>query len=206
MLLIIVGVVFMEGAQRKIPIQYAGRSSAVLSGRRDSSLPIKLNSASVIPVIFASTLLSIPTTIANFIGTGNAQTWLIRIFSTTKPIGFALYIILIYLFSFFYSFLQINPDQIAENLQKQNAYIPGVRPGDETASYISRVLFKITMVGATYLTLVAIIPIIMSWIFALPSSVQVGGTGLIIVVGVALETAKQLKSETEEKEYKGLLS
>jgi preprotein translocase subunit SecY len=206
LVLIIVGVVFMEGAQRKIPIQYAGRSSAVLSGRRDSSLPIKLNSASVIPVIFASTLLSIPTTIANFIGAGNAQTWLIRIFSSTKPIGFALYIILIYLFSFFYSFLQINPDQIAENLQKQNAYIPGVRPGDETASYISRVLFKITMVGATYLTIVAIIPIILSWIFALPPSVQIGGTGLIIVVGVALETTKQIKSETEEKEYKGLLS
>lgn len=206
LVLIIVGVVFMEGAQRKIPIQYAGRSSAVLSGRRDSSLPIKLNSASVIPVIFASTLLSIPTTIANFIGAGNAQTWLIRIFSSTKPIGFALYIILIYLFSFFYSFLQINPDQIAENLQKQNAYIPGVRPGDETASYISRVLFKITMVGATYLTIVAIIPIILSWIFALPASVQIGGTGLIIVVGVALETTKQIKSETEEKEYKGLLS
>lgn len=206
LILIIVGVVFMEGAQRKIPIQYAGRSSAVLSGRRDSSLPIKLNSASVIPVIFASTLLSIPTTIANFIGKGNAQTWLVRIFSSTKPIGFALYIILIYLFSFFYSFLQINPDQIAENLQKQNAYIPGVRPGDETASYISRVLFKITMVGATYLTLVAIIPIILSWIFALPASVQIGGTGLIIVVGVALETTKQIKSETEEKEYKGLLS
>lgn len=206
LILIIVGVVFMEGAQRKIPIQYAGRSSAVLSGRRDSSLPIKLNSASVIPVIFASTLLSIPTTIANFIGAGNAQTWLVRIFSSTKPIGFALYIILIYLFSFFYSFLQINPDQIAENLQKQNAYIPGVRPGDETASYISRVLFKITMVGATYLTLVAIIPIILSWIFALPASVQIGGTGLIIVVGVALETTKQIKSETEEKEYKGLLS
>ena len=206
LILIIVGVVFMEGAQRKIPIQYAGRSSAVLSGRRDSSLPIKLNSASVIPVIFASTLLSIPTTIANFIGAGNAQTWLVRIFSSTKPIGFALYIILIYLFSFFYSFLQINPDQIAENLQKQNAYIPGVRPGDETASYISRVLFKITMVGATYLTIVAIIPIILSWIFALPASVQIGGTGLIIVVGVALETTKQIKSETEEKEYKGLLS
>lgn len=206
LILIIVGVVFMEGAQRKIPIQYAGCSSAVLSGRRDSSLPIKLNSASVIPVIFASTLLSIPTTIANFIGAGNAQTWLVRIFSSTKPIGFALYIILIYLFSFFYSFLQINPDQIAENLQKQNAYIPGVRPGDETASYISRVLFKITMVGATYLTLVAIIPIILSWIFALPASVQIGGTGLIIVVGVALETTKQIKSETEEKEYKGLLS
>ena len=213
LILIIVGVVFMEGAQRKIPIQYAGRSSAVLSGRRDSSLPIKLNSASVIPVIFASTLLSIPTTIANFIGAGKndklvelAKAWLIRIFSSTKPIGFALYIILIYLFSFFYSFLQINPDQIAENLQKQNAYIPGVRPGDETASYISRVLFKITMVGATYLTIVAIIPIILSWIFALPASVQIGGTGLIIVVGVALETTKQIKSETEEKEYKGLLS
>ena len=130
---------------------------------------------------------------------------MLNIFSTSEPIGFVLYVVLIVLFSFFYSFLQINPDKMAEDLQKQNAYIPGIRPGDETASYISRVLFKITMLGATYLVLVAILPIIITKIFNLPSSVQVGGTSLIIVVGVAIETAKQIKTQSQEKEYRGFI-
>ena len=99
----------------------------------------------------------------------------------------------------------MNPENIAENLQKNNAYIPGVRPGEETASYISRVLFKITMVGATYLSIVAAVPIIVSKIFNLPPSVQIGGTGLIIVVGVAIETAKQIKNLLKEQQYTGFL-
>ena len=206
MILIIIGVVFMEGAQRKIPIQYANRPAAAsFRGRNDSNIPIKLNSASVIPVIFASTLMSLPLTVANFLNAGKAQTWLLNIFSTEKPIGFVVYIVLIVVFSFFYSFLQMNPEKMAENLQKQNAYIPGIRPGDETASYISRVLFKITMLGATYLVLVAILPIIATAIFDLPASVQVGGTSLIIVVGVAIETAKQIKTQSQEKQYRGFI-
>ena len=99
----------------------------------------------------------------------------------------------------------MDPSRISENFSKSGTYIPGIRPGDETASYISRVLFKITMVGATYLTLVAVTPIVMTWIFGLPRSIQIGGTGLIIVVGVALETAKQLKTDIEEKQYRGFL-
>ena len=206
MILIIIGVVFMEEAQRKIPVQYANRpATAAFRGRSDSNIPIKLNSASVIPVIFASTLMSLPLTVASFLNAGSAKTWLNSIFSTSEPIGFVVYIILIVLFSFFYSFLQMNPEKMAENLQKQNAYIPGIRPGDETASYISRVLFKITMLGAAYLVLVAIIPIIVTKIFNLPSSVQVGGTSLIIVVGVAIETAKQIKAQSQEKQYRGFI-
>ena len=203
---IIIGIVFMEAAQRKIPIQYANRpSSAMFRGRNDSNIPIKLNSASVIPVIFASTLTSLPLTIANFIQNTAAKTWLTNVFSSSEPIGFALYIVLIYVFSFFYTFMQMSPDKMAENLQKQNAYIPGIRPGEETAAYISRVLFKITVVGATYLAIVAALPIIVSSIFNLPSSVSVGGTSLIIVVGVAIETAKQIKQAAQEKEYHGFL-
>lgn len=206
MLLIILGVVFMEAAQRKVPIQYSNRpSSAALMGRNESNIPIKLNSASVIPVIFASTLMSLPTTISNFLGDGTAKSILTAIFSTTKPIGFTLYMVLIVVFTFFYSFLQMSPDQMADNLQKQNAYVPGIRPGDETAAYFSRVLFKINVVGAIYLCILAALPIIMTWIFDLPSSVQVGGTGLIIVVGVAVETAKQIKTSTQEKQYRGFL-
>jgi len=206
LILIIVGVVFMEQAQRKIPIQYANRpAGSAFRGRNDSNIPIKLNSASVIPVIFASTLMSLPTTIANFITHTGWQTWLNNIFNSSEPIGFALYIILIYVFSFFYTFLQMSPDKMAENLQKQNAYIPGIRPGEETASYISRVLFKITIVGATYLAVLASLPIIVAGIFDLPASVQIGGTSLIIVVGVAIETAKQIKQTSQEKEYHGFI-
>jgi len=207
MIAIVVGVVFMEAAQRKIPIQYANRpAAAAFRGKSESNIPIKLNSASVIPVIFASTLMSLPTTIVNFLDqSNNVVYWIGQIFNYTNPIGFAVYIILIFVFSFFYSFLQMNPEKMAENLRKQNAYVPGIRPGAETASYISRVLFKITMVGATYLAIVASLPIIMSFIFDLPASVQVGGTSLIIVVGVAIETAKQLKTQAQEKQYRGFI-
>ena len=119
--------------------------------------------------------------------------------------GFLLYIILIVVFSFFYSFLQLNPEKMSENLQKQNAYVPGVRPGEETTGYISRVLFKITVVGATYLAIVAILPILMTVLFDLPPSAQIGGTSLIIVVGVAIESWKQLKQAKQEKQYRGFI-
>ncbi|MFA7126453.1 MAG: preprotein translocase subunit SecY [Bacilli bacterium] len=208
---IIVAIAFMESAQRKIPIQYANRPAAAsFRGKSDSNIPIKLNSASVIPVIFASTLMSLPQLIIS-IGNLNLESgvgyWLHQTFSTTETIGFIVYIILIFVFSFFYAFLQINPEKMSENLQKNNAYIPGVRPGEETASYLARVLFKITMVGATYLSLVAVIPIIISSAFKLTSSaIQIGGTGLIIVVGVAIETYKQLKTQMQEKQYRGFIN
>ena len=205
-ILIIVGVTFMEAAQRKIPIQYANRpAAAALRGKTESNIPIKLNSASVIPVIFASTLMSLPITIINFFPNASISNTLNTIFNYTQPIGFVIYILLIFVFSFFYSFLQMNPDKISENLQNQNAYIPGIRPGADTASYLSRVLFKITMVGATYLSVLAALPIILQRVFNLSSAVQIGGTSLIIVVGVAVETAKQLKTETQEKQYRGFI-
>ncbi len=204
-LVIIVAIIWMEGLQRKIPIQYANRpAAAALRGRQDSNVPLKLNSASVIPVIFASTLLSVPLTIINF--TSVDTTWWEMIFSYQKPIGFALYIILIFLFSFFYSFLQINPEQMAENLKKQNAYIPGVKPGEDTAAYISKVLFKITLLGATYLAVIASLPMIITLVFNITSSnVSVTGTSIMIVVGVAIETAKQIKTEVQSQEYHGFM-
>ena len=206
---IIVGVVYMEGLQRKIPIQYANRpAQAKMSGAQDSNIPLKINSASVIPVIFASTILSIPTTIINFIeqsGTKISEWWSIC-FSYTKPIGFAIYVILIFVFSFFYSFMQIDPDKISDNLKKQNAYIPGVKPGEATAQYISKVLFKITLLGATYLAVLASIPMLVGVIFKdLPASVQIGGTSIMIVVGVAIETWKQIKTSSQSQEYHGFM-
>ena len=204
-LIIIVAIIWMEGLQRKIPIQYANRpAAAAIRGKQDSNVPLKLNSASVIPVIFASTLLSVPLTIVNF--TSVDTTWWEMIFSYEKPIGFALYIILIFLFSFFYSFLQISPEKMAENLKKQNAYIPGVKPGEDTAAYISKVLFKVTLLGATYLAIVASLPMIITLIFNIQSAgVSVGGTGIMIVVGVAIETAKQIKTEVQSQEYHGFM-
>ena len=209
------------------PIQYSNRPGAAkFQGASDSTFPIKLNSASVIPVIFASTLMSIPTTIVSLLGltdtTKYAATtgayklgyWLNQIFNTTSTvdgkttinvIGFILYIVLIILFSFFYSFLQIDPDKMADNLKKQNAYIPGYKPGEETADFISRVLFKVTLLGATYLAILASLPIIFTWVFKLSSNVSIGGTSIMIVVGVAIETVKQIKQESEKQEYHGFL-
>lgn len=206
---IIIGVVWMEGLTRKIPVTYTNRPAAAkLVGKQGQDIPIKLNSASVIPVIFASTLLSLPTTILEFV-TANGKTiseWWYTIFSYQKPIGFAIYIILIFVFAFFYSFLQIDPDKMADNLKKQNAHILGVKPGEDTAIFISKTLFKVTLLGATYLAVLASIPVIVTFIFPnLPASVQIGGTSLMIVVGVALETIKQIKTEGQSQDYKGFL-
>jgi preprotein translocase subunit SecY len=131
--------------------------------------------------------------------------WLNQLFSYQEPLGYAVYVILIFVFAFFYAFVQINPEKIAENLQKQNAYIPGVRPGIETENYVSRTLFKITIIGASYLVVIASLPIFASMIFSLPSQVQIGGTSLLIVVGVAIETTKQIKTDTQDKKYSGFI-
>lgn len=193
--LVLTGVIYMQIAVRKVPTQYANRQ-----GKSDSHIPIKLNSAGVIPVIFASTLLSVP--LSAFSGKSE---WVTQIFSSSKPIGFMVYVLLIFVFSFFYSFLMINPEKISDNLQKQNAFVPGVRPGEETQYYLARLLFKITVIGATYLTILAIIPIIAANVFNLPSIITIGGTSLLIVVGVSVETAKQLETQANDKTYKGFI-
>lgn len=205
-ILMICAVVFFEGAQRKIPVQYANRQQG---GKSD--IPIKLNSANVIPVIFASTLLSIPLTIVGMLGqnTSTAGYWIEQVFSYQQPIGIALYILLIFFFSFFYSFMTVDPETISENLDKQGAYIPGYRRGEETTNQLAKMLFRTTLIGATYLTILALVPIIVSKSYGFTaqeaSVITIGGTSLIIVVGVAIETAKQLETASETKEYKGFL-
>lgn len=200
---ILVGVVYMEKAVRKIPTQYANRQ-----GRSDSHIPVKLNTAGVMPVIFASTILSIPATIMGFAGIDEQTTagfWLSNIFSYSKPLGFAIYMFLIFIFSFFYTFITVKPDEIADDLQKSNAFIPGVRPGEDTQNFIAKVLFKVTVIGATYLAVLAAIPIICTIVFKLPQQVSIGGTSILIIVGVAIETAKQLETEASEKAFKGFM-
>lgn len=200
--LIILGVVFLEATVRKIPVQYANRS-----GKSDSNIPIKLNTSGVMPVIFASTIMSIPLTILGLTGSdGKFGYWLEQTFNTEYPIGMIVYIILIYVFSFFYAFMQLDPGKVSDNLQKSNAFVPSVRPGQETENYISRVLFKVTLIGATYLAVLAMIPIITAKIFNFNSNaITIGGTGLLIVVGVAVETMKQLEVQATEQTYSGFI-
>lgn len=205
----ILAVVYFEGAVRKVPVQYANRQA----GQQGSDIPIKLNSASVIPVIFASTIMSIPMTIIGVLSlkaeSSTAAYWINQIFSTSEPIGIAIYIIFIVFFSFFYSFMQLDPEKIADNLEKQGAYIPGYRPGEETKHQLSKMLFRITEIGALYLVILAMVPIIVSKAFQFSSSeassITVGGTSLIIIVGVAIETFRQIETASETKEYKGFL-
>lgn len=204
---ILLGIIFMQAVDRKVPIQYANRSSqSKLSGKHASNIPIKLNSAGVISVIFAITILSLPLTIVQFANlSGPVATWITEIFSSSRPIGFTLYVFLIFVFTFFYSFLQVNPEKVATNLSNQNAYIPGVRPGNDTEIYFSKILFKVTLLGAVYLSFVAVVPILTAWAFDLPPTVTVGGTSLLIVVGVAVETFKQITTEANKQEYKGFI-
>ncbi len=205
---VIVGVVFMESAKRKVPVQYANRQQG---GKADSNIPIKLNTSGVIPVIFASTLLSIPLSIVGMTTSDTSSGigyWFNLFFNYQEPIGMILYVILIYLFSFFYAFMTIDPEKMADNLQKSNAFIPGVRQGEETVGYISKLLFKITLIGATYLTVLALIPLIISKVFAFTqaeaSVITIGGTSLLIIVGVAIETTKQMETAATETTYSGL--
>ncbi len=199
--LIIIGVIYVQEAERRIPLQYANKTTGSY-GSEQSFLPIKLNTASVIPVIFASSLLAIPATIANFVNNDGFTKFVSTYLDYSKPVGFVLYIVLIFFFGYFYTFLQLKPEDVAENLKNNGGYIPGVRPGKETEEYVSHTLSRITIVGTILLIILAIIPIIFTSVTKLPSSVSIGGTGLLIVVGVALETYKQLEGSLATRTYK----
>lgn len=202
---ILLGVVYMQIATRKIPVQYANRQ-----GKSDSNIPMKINSAGVIPVIFAQTIMSIPLTVAGFAGASSSTGWISNIFSTGKPIGFILYVILIVIFTFFYSFMTINPEKIANNLSNSNAYVPGIRPGQDTQDYVAKLLFKITVIGTTYLVLLAVLPILTSVVFGFTGSdaqaITLGGTSLLIIVGVAIETTQQIETDASQTAYSGIFN
>ena len=192
-LLIVVGIIWIQLAERRIPIQHANRTSSSYGGQQNF-LPIKINSAGVIPVIFASTFVAIPSTIVAVIGNETAINFVENYISYTSLTGFFLYIALIFFFGYFYTFLQMNPEEMSKNLNKSGAYIPGVRPGVDTSKYISIVLKNLTIVGSVFLTIIAGLPILFSNLSGLPAEVTIGGTGLLIVVGVAIETSKQIES------------
>ncbi len=199
-LLIVVGIIFVENAERRIPIQYANKSNSTYGGKQQY-LPFRLNSAGVIPVIFASALVSIPSIVAQFINKEGLTLFINKWIVMNTPTGLILYVVLIFAFSYFYTFIQIKPKDMAENLNKNGGYIPGIRPGDETEKYLVKILRRLTVVGATILTVIAALPVVFGMVSSLPTSVTIGGTGLLIVVGVALETYKQIESQLVSRNY-----
>ena len=204
---IVIFVVFNEGAVRKIPIIYATSSNTTMRTKDQTHMPIKINSSGVIPVIFASSVLAAPRTIVSFMETSSVTTWINTIFNYQEPVGFILYILMIIGFTFFYSNLQIDADKISDDLKKNGGSIPGVRTGTDTKNYIKKVLNRITVVGSLSLCIIAAIPIItpVIWSQTANASLSLGGTGLIIVTGVALETVKQIKTHITRKEYHGYI-
>ena len=206
-LAIVVFVVFEEGAIRKIPIIYATNTQTVMHTKESTNLPIKINSSSVIPVIFAASVLAAPRTIISFMKSTSTTQMIDNILNYQKPIGFVLYIVMIILFTFFYSNLQIDAKKISEDLNKSGGAIPGVRTGDDTKKYIGTVLNRVTVVGSLFLAIIASIPIIAPEIWKMTSNnaLSLGGTGLIIVTGVALETVRAIKSMLTRREYHGYI-
>lgn len=199
-ILIVVGIIWVQLAERRIQIQYANKSTSAY-GAQNSFLPIKLNSAGVMPVIFASILTTIPATIVALTKNQNAIDFVNNYIVYDSPTGFILYIILILFFGYFYTFMVMNPDEMSKNLNERGGYIPGIRPGEDTSKYISNSMGKLTMVGSMFLVILAAIPIIFSLIFNLPSQVTIGGTGMLIVVGVAIDTYKQMESSLISRSY-----
>ena len=197
---IVVGVIFVEQAERRIPIQYSNRSSSSYGGQQ-TFLPLKLNSANVMPVIIASVIMGIPSILAYFIKNAKVISFLNNYLSTSKPVGFVIYILLIVAFTYIYTFLTINPEELSKNLNKNGGYIPGVRPGSETKKYISKILGRITFMGAFFIALLASIPTIFTALTGLPETVKLGGTSMLIAVGVLLETYKQLESSVASRNY-----
>lgn len=203
LILLTVGAIFVLEAKRKIPIQYAKKQSAQRLGSQATYLPLKVNSAGVIPVIFAMAFFLLPRTLTLFFPKAE---WAQNIADTANPssnIGMIIYVVLIIAFAYFYAFVQVNPEKMADTLKKQGSYVPGIRPGEQTKKYITRVLYRLTFVGSIFLAAIAILPIIATKFMGLPQSIQIGGTSLLIVIGVAIETMKTLEAQVTQKEYKG---
>ena len=221
-LAIILFVIFIEKSVRKIPVQQSGKGGALVSKVNNSSfLPIKINSAGVMPVIFASSIMMAPAVLVSFMfsDVSDGVNNFLKIFTYSElvempwfngdtwymPWGLIIYIILTFAFSFFYSNLTINPEKMSEDFQKNGTYIPGIRPGNETHRYIKKVLYRVTFLGATALTFIAALPVVLTLLGVVPESLALGGTGMIIVVGVALETMNQINGLLASNEHANVI-
>ena len=203
---LIVLIVLVNDAERKIPVQYAKRVvGRKMYGGQSTHLPMKVNMSGVMPIIFAQSIASIPATIAAF--TGKTDGWVSTWFGNTSLIYALVYFLLIIFFAYFYSTIQFNPIEVANNLKKNGGYIPGFRPGKPTSEFIQKVLNKITLFGAIYLGIIAVVPILIAHFSdaAALTGISLGGTSIIIVVGVALETVRALEAQLLMRNYKGFL-
>ncbi|MYT18651.1 protein translocase subunit secY/sec61 alpha [Streptomyces sp. SceaMP-e96] len=201
-------VIFVEQAQRRIPVQYAKRMIGRRSyGGTSTYIPLKVNQAGVIPVIFASSLLSIPALIAQFSGSKAAwATWLATTFTKgDHPVYLAAYVLLIVFFAFFYVAISFNPEEVADNMKKHGGFVPGIRAGRPTAEYLSYVLNRITWPGSLYLGLIALVPTMELVLFNANQNFPFGGTSILIIVSVGLETVKQIESQLQQRNYEGFL-
>ena len=207
-LAIIVFIVFITDSERRIPVQYAKRVvGRKMYGGQNTHLPIKVNMSGVLPIIFAQSIASLPATIVAFTGTGSSGFWNwmnTYVFDTKSVVYMVCYFLLIIAFSYFYATIQFNPIEIANNLKKNGGFIPGFRPGKPTSDFILKVINKITLFGALYLAIIALLPIIVGNILG-NRSLGIGGTSVIIVVGVALETVKAMEAQMLMRHYKGFL-
>ena len=208
LLLMVAFVVFIDNAERRLPVQYAKRMvGRKMYGGQNTHIPIKVAMAGVIPIIFAMSIMTFPSTIMGFMGyTPSATTfwgkfW--RLFTNTSWLYMLLYFLLIIFFTYFYTAIQFNPIEIANNMKRNGGFVPGIRPGKPTSDYINKILTRITLAGAIFIGIVAILPMILGII--LQTNIAIGGTSLLIVVGVALETVKQIESQMLMRHYKGFL-
>ena len=200
-------IAFMNDSERRIPVQYAKRVvGRKMYGGQSTHIPIKVAMSGVMPIIFASSILSIPSTIQLFMGTNVSGFWqsFFEAFSSTGWLYSVLYFILIILFAYFYVTIQYNPSEMANNLRQNNGTIPGIRPGKPTSDFISKILSKITLIGALFLAVIALLPILFGAVTGM-HNLSLGGTSIIILVGVALDTMKQMESQMMMRHYKGFL-
>jgi preprotein translocase subunit SecY len=206
MIAVVAFIVFMERGQRRIPVQYAKRVvGRKMYGGASTHIPLKINSAGVIPPIFASSMLMFPTTIASFIDVKDIA-WLQYIVNSLSPTNYFymfIYIVLIIFFCYFYTAIQYNPVDLADNMKKNGGFIPGIRAGKNTSEYIDRILTRLTLSGALYVSAVCILPLLLTRWFNIPF--YFGGTSLLIVVGVAMDTSNQIESHLLTRHYEGFM-
>ena len=211
MVLLVLFIVFINDAERRIPVQYAKRVvGRKVYGGQNTNLPIKVNMSGVMPVIFAQSIASIPATIFAFTNTNGTSSsgfvqFLINISKTSSPVYMVVYFLLILGFSYFYAAIQYDPTEIANNLKKNGGFIPGFRPGKPTSDFIGKVIRKITFFGAIYLGIVALLPLIAGACMSTFNALSIGGTSVIIVVGVALEIYQAIEAQMLMRHYKGFL-
>ena len=208
-LVIIVAIVFVEQSQRRIPVQYAKRMvGRKMLGGSSTYIPIKINMAGIIPVIFASSLMTIPQLVSQFSG-DDASGWVLwlqnNFASQSSPYYIGFFTLMIVFFAYFYTAITFNPEEVAENMKKYGGFIPGIRPGKPTAQFLDYVLSRITAAGSLYLAAVALIPTLVFIALNLNQAIPFGGTSLLIVVGVGLDTVKRIQSQLESRHYEGFL-